>query len=95
MKVKELITLVNNNFFYSLHDLVEIENFPECVDEGLELDQHRRYSTAVNVYKCEDGYVGIYGVYQNFSEQQDYKDIGIKCLAEEYIKVPYAPYVYK
>lgn len=41
MKVKELITLVNNNFFYSLHDLDEIENLPKCVAEGLELDQHR------------------------------------------------------
>lgn len=66
MKVKELITLVNNNFFYSLHDLDEIENLPKCVAGGLELNQHRWCSTAINVYKCEDGFVGIWGIYQSF-----------------------------
>ena len=92
MKVKELITLVNNNFFYSLHDLDEIENLPKCVAEGLELDQHRWYSTAINVYKCEDGFVGIWGIYQSFYEYQDYKDIGIKCVALEYEEVPSVTY---
>lgn len=92
MKVKEFITLVNNNCFYSLHNLVEIENLPECIAEGLELDRHRWYSTAVNVYKCENGFVGVFGIYQSFSEYQDYKDIGIECVALEYEEVPSVTY---
>lgn len=39
---------------------------------------------ATNVYKCEDGYVGVIGPWQLFSEQMSYKDLDTTCYAEEY-----------
>lgn len=98
MKVQELIDAVNNSeeSIYSLWQLEDvIPDLPECVAEGLELDEHRWYSVAVNVYKCEDGFVGVWGTYQSFSEMQGWSDIDILCEAEEYKQVPSVTYVPK
>lgn len=98
MKVDELIDKVNNSEepIYSLWCLEDaIPDLPECVAEGLELDEHRWYSVAVNVYKCEDGFVGIWGTYQNFSEMQGWSDIDIHCEAEEYKQIPSVTYIPK
>lgn len=98
MKVQELINAVNNSeeSIYSLWQLEDvIHDLPECVAEGLELDEHRWYSVAVNVYKCEDGFVGVWGTYQSFSQMQGWSDIDIHCEAEEYKQVPSVTYVPK
>lgn len=89
MKVQELIDLINDTErdvpLYSLYDAEDV--IPREVDEvasGLDLDEHRWYSTAIDVYQCEDGFVGIWGAYQSFSEQQDWSDICVTCEASEY-----------
>lgn len=85
MKKKELIDLINNGCFYSLYDAEDI--IPEevqCVAKGLEIDKHRWYSTCVNVYACEDGYVGIRGVNDLYSDSMDYSDCDCRCEASEY-----------
>lgn len=96
MKVQELIKAVNEGKFYSFWQLEdEIENLPQTVAEGLNLDEHRWFSTATNIYKCEDGFVGISGAYQSFSEMQGWEDIGIICSAGEYEEVPSVTYKVK
>lgn len=82
MKRQELIDKVNNAHCYSLfqaEDIIPID-VPQ-VAEGLKLDEHRWYSTAINVYQCEDGFVGIRGAYQSFSDRQTWEDIDVICEA--------------
>ena len=69
MKKKELIDLINNECLYSLSKAEDIipREVP-CVATDLELDRHRWYDTCVNIYACEDGYVGIWGVNQLYSD---------------------------
>lgn len=96
MKVQELIKLVNGGKFYSLYEVEDIiPTNVEKVASGLELNEHRWYSTAVDVYKCEDGFVGIRGAYQSFSEMQTWKDIDVICGAGEYIEKTTITYVSK
>lgn len=98
MKVHELIDLINNSeeTLYSLWDAEElIPREIKQVAQGLELDEHRWYSTAVNVYECEDGYVGIFGAYQSFSEMQTWSDICVSCDAMEYKQVQTVTYIRK
>lgn len=82
MKKQELIDLINNANCCSLwkaEDIIPID-VPQ-VAEGLKLDEHRWYSTAINVYKCEDGFVGVWGAYQSFSEMQMWEDLDVICEA--------------
>lgn len=96
MKVNELINYINDNNFYNLNLVYEkIKGQVNQVAKGMHLDRHRWYSTATDVYECEDGYVGIYGVYQIFSEQMEYEDADVKCYAEEYVAVPRITYISK
>ncbi len=93
MTVQELIDLISENNYYSLW---EVEDDIPCkkVDSGLNLDEHRWYSCATDVYVCDDGYVGVTGPYQSFSETQTWKDINVLCTAEEYkvvLKRTYKP----
>ena len=53
------------------------------VEKGLNLDQHRWYSIATNIYKCSDGYVKVTGAYQSFSEAQTWEDINVFSEAEK------------
>lgn len=95
MKVQELINLISENKLYSLCDAEDlIGDKATKVDSGIDLDSHRWFSIAADVYKCDDGYVGVYGVFQNFSEMQTYEDINILCEAEEFeaiTRVSYLP----
>lgn len=104
MKVKEFIDAVNNSEekLYSLWDIednvapdVPLPQFPELVEEGIEIDEHRWYFVATNVYQCDDGYVGVRGVWKLRSENMDYSDCNILCHAEEYEKVQTVTYKQK
>ena len=94
MTTEELIEIVNNNKIPSLHCLCVYVDMDQItlLAEGLYLDEHRWFSTAVNVYECIDGIVGIRGTYQSFSEQADWSDFGFECLAREYEAVPSVTY---
>lgn len=88
MKKKELIDLINNDCLYSLCDAEDvIPKEVKRVATDLEIDRHRWYSTCVNVYACEDGYVGIYGVDQLYSSGMTFSDCDCHCEASEYEEV--------
>lgn len=97
MTVKEFIQMVNEGEFWSLGAIDDSdlgEGF-ERIESGNDLDQHRWYSTAEDIYKLEDGYVGVRGLFQIFSEWDYAKDYGVKCRAYEVEPVPSIKYVIK
>lgn len=97
MKVKELIELIDSSeeTLYCLGDFEDlIDNKCEKVASHLGIDQHRWYSCATDVYKCEDGYVGIFAGYQLFSERMDWSNALPSTCVSEYEavqKVTYRP----
>ena len=93
MKVKELIDYVNYNEFYSLWDMEDSlfnndKDLPQRVADNLEIDNHRWYEISTSVYKLEDGFVGLRGVSDIYSEYMDAEDCGFRCTASEYIEIP-------
>lgn len=70
---------------YSLCEVTDIakSHGVELVEKGLNLDNHRWYSVATNIYKCSDGFVKVTGAYQNFSESQTWEDINVWAEAEK------------
>lgn len=94
MKVQEFIKLVNESEepLCSLYQVEELKydhkgDFPKKVMRGLNPDKHRWYEVSTDVYQCEDGYVGVTGVAQVYSEQMSASDCYIECKAEEYVQV--------
>ena len=94
MKVQELINLINEEPLYSLWDADDvIGKNAKMVASHLDLDEYRWYNMAVNVYECEDGFVGVFGVYQSFSESQTWEDINVVCEASRYKEVKTVTYI--
>lgn len=83
---KIFIDKINNaDDNYSLYHTTDIAQTygVNLIDEGLDLDQHRWYSIATNIYKCSDGYVKVKGVFQSFSEMRMWSDIDVHSEAEK------------
>lgn len=97
MKVKELIELINNDDeLYSLFAAEEvIPKEVKCVQTDLNIDRHRWFSISTSVFACEDGYVGITGVSQLYSERMSYSDCDYHCSAAEYEEVQTITYKQK
>lgn len=85
MTCSEFEVTINDAAPYSLWKVTDIAkvNGVELVEKGLNLDQHRWYSIATNIYKCSDGYVKVTGAYQSFSESQTWEDINVFSEAEK------------
>jgi hypothetical protein len=94
MKVQDLIELINNSEdLYCLEDAEDIiPNDINCVASELDVDKHRWFSTAVDVYACEDGYVGVCGVNTIYSEYMSPRDCNYPCEAFEYESVQIISY---
>lgn len=95
MKVKEFIQKVNEGNFNALFYIDQIEGDYELVEEHINLDEHRWYSTATDIYKLEDGFVGVRGLFQMFSELSIPSDFNIICEAFEMKAVPSVTYIRK
>lgn len=97
MKVHDLIELINNSEeLYCLEDVEDI--IPEdikCVAKELDVNKRRWFSTAVNVYACEDGYVGVCGVNTIYDENTSPLDCDCICEAFEYEAVQITSYQLK
>lgn len=87
MKVQELINaykaeLENEDCAtpYSIWDaedvLMYLDETLERVASDLDFDEHRWYIRSTNVYKCDDGFVGVRGVSSLKSEMMSYSDCG-------------------
>lgn len=86
MKVKEVIDKVNTYSYWSI-SMVEDEVFDneaELVKCDLDIQRYRWFSVGTNVYKLEDGYIGITGLVDSFGDSS-IEDYNYKSSAEEYI----------
>lgn len=85
MTSREFEVEINDVAPYSLWDVNDIakRNGVELVERGINLDEHRWYSIATNIYKCSDGFVKVTGAYQSFSESQTWEDINVFAEAEK------------
>ena len=85
MTVKELIDLINNADYYSIWEAEKhFGSGVYRVAANVYEDKHRWYVVSTNVYKCDDGYVGITGPSALNSESMVWSDCGYPCTAEEY-----------
>lgn len=98
MKKQELIDFVNTRKFYWLPDFEISEELNENVCRLLVSTQdyifEDWYCIATNVYKCEDGFVGVTGI-DNLSAGtcEPAEEFDVVCHAEEYSEVPSVKYV--
>ena len=93
MTKAELIKLVENEKAYALWDLQDAEWKQVAIE--LERDESRWYATAVNIYECDDGFVGVRGVCQIYSVYTTPEDIDFVCTACEYEPKTVITYVMK
>ena len=89
--------MVNEGEFWSLGAVDDSDLGDEFkrIESGNNLDEHRWYSTAEDIYKLEDGYVEVRGLFQIFSELGCDIDYRIKCETYEVEPVPSIKYVKK
>lgn len=99
MKVKDVIDAVTNKSFYSLYDVDEyfIDNYGECLHpiydsnksieylQEVEVNDEAYFVSATILYKCDDGVVGVHGVYYVMCESAEARDLGELCTAREYV----------
>lgn len=89
MKVKELIDKVNSSTdCFSLYDAEKfIEEKINKVASDVYVEKHKWYNISTNVYKLEDGFVGITGSSDLKSETMNWSDCDYMCIAEKYESV--------
>lgn len=92
MKVAEVIEKVNTNKYWSLFEFEEDFDL-EAVARDLYIDRLRWFEISTVVYKCEDGFVGVCGVSQTYSEMMDYRDCDCECTAKEFKPIQTTIYV--
>ena len=92
MKVVEVIEKVNSKDYWSLWEFEE--EFPDLklVASDLNVERDRWFEISANVYECEDGFVGISGVSQVYSEMMSNSDCDRPCTAVEYEAYPAISY---
>lgn len=95
MKVKEVISIINDNDYFSLITAARAAQLhkDDIVVENFNLSKHRNFEIVTNIYKCEDGFVAITGL-KNDRSKSGYEQYNITAWAEEYVEIPtvfYAP----
>lgn len=81
--VADVERIIADNKILYLGGLIEyLPDDIELVVLAADIDNHRHYSIAKDVYKCSDGYIEIFGAYQSFSEQQTWEDINVTCYTD-------------
>lgn len=84
MKVAEVIEKCSSENIWSFWEFEE--EFPELklVASDLNVERDRWFEISTNVYECEDGFVGVSGVSQVYSEMMSNSDCDCPCTAVEY-----------
>lgn len=98
MKVAEVIEKCSSKNYWSLWEFEEDFDDLKCVATDLEIDRHRWYEVSTRVYECEDGFVGVSGVAELYSEMMSWDDCYCPCVAVEYesfTTVSYKPKINK
>lgn len=92
MKVAKVIEKCNSEKLWSLWEFEE--EFPDLklVASDLNVERDRWFEISTNVYECEDGFVGVSGISQVYSEIMSYSDCECPCSACEYEAIPSITY---
>lgn len=95
MTKEKAIELINNlNNCYSLFDAEDLLKDCERIQRQ-NYNSHRWYIIATDIYKAEDGYIGVTGVSELKTEMMDFSDCSGHCVAREYEPVQTITYVPK
>jgi len=88
MKVQEIIDLINKEPLYSLNDAKDAigKKAKQVARQSTNAGNCMPYSTDIDIYQCDDGFVGVYGISHLFSKEETLEDMGVVCQASEYIK---------
>lgn len=97
MKVKELIEYLDQNGdISSVFDAEDIiGGRAKKVANNLDPVKFRWFEVATDVYKCEDGYVGVTRPSQLYNEYDTWKDIDCPCSLSEFVAVSTITYIQK
>lgn len=84
MKVAEVIEKCSSKNIWPLWEFEE--EFPnlKLVASDLNVERDRWFEISTNVYECENGFVGVSGVSQVYSEMMSWSDCMCECTAVEY-----------
>lgn len=92
MTKAELIKKIEEENAYALWDLPDKDwKMVACEIDG---EKHRWYECSTNVYECEDGFVGVFGVCVIYGDSSP-EDIDCICSACEYEPKQITTYVRK
>lgn len=84
MRVAEVIEKVSSENIWSFWEFEDSCKLKK-VAKDLDVERCRWFELSTNVYECEDGFVGVTGVAEVFSEMMDYSDCDCPCTAVEYV----------
>lgn len=88
MKIQQIISLVTENKYYSLYEAQEairaIFGTFAIPAGGIDTNEYSTYSVATDVYRCEDGYVGVTGVWRVKQTSVSFESIQVTASASEY-----------
>ena len=94
MKVKELIEFVNKyeNPFLALYDVEDAidKKAKKVTTIDIEINKDAVYAT--DIYKCEDGFVGVSGLHEILDECLNPSIFDVNCEASEYEEVQVISY---
>ena len=93
MKVAEVIEKVNTTEYWSLYEFEEdtkLEVADHCING---IGYHLKYEEMTNVYKCEDGFVGVSGVVHVYDDTIEFSECKCKCTVKEYKPVLATKYI--
>ena len=97
MTVKEAIELINNSDnCYSLYDAESLLTKCKLINrQDYNNNSNIWYIMATDIYKVENGYIGVRGVLGLKSATMNYPNPSEHCIAKEYKAVPTITYVPK
>ena len=88
MKVKELIDKVNSTTnCYSIHHAEDFIKKINKVASDIYVEKHKWYNISTNIYRLEDGFVGITRPSMLKSKSIIWSDCDYTCIVEEYESV--------
>lgn len=96
MKVKEVIKALKDNKCYSMREAMKVSGLETAhmIAGCQNCVEHRNFTQCTNVFKCDDGLVGVTGLTADHNHV-GYEKIGFVSFAEEYEEVQVVRYLPK
>lgn len=81
---KEIVRKINEGEYYSIHEAVDavIGNYDNCIDFNSEVEYHTLFIVTTSIFKFDDGYVSIKGLFDFNMPIEEYCECNYKTKAE-------------